>query len=187
MLELTKREIAEKLNLPIRTIQLWTDQGIVFPDVRAASGKGIARLYSERNLLEFAMVKILAKDYNIKLTQLQSMFLLLRQDDLGETPSGFKDFYTDPSYGNSKEMLYVMSINASSMGGGNQLIVMTKEKGKDFAGLENLVQPFSETEAVIGFSILFIGRIKKQAMEMAGVNLDNWANETPEKRSIQSS
>ncbi|WP_028316710.1 MerR family transcriptional regulator [Desulfatibacillum aliphaticivorans] len=158
MRTLTKRDIASKLNLPIRTIQLWTDQGIVDPDIRPAAGKGIARLYSERNALEFAMVKILAKDFSYRLDCLRDMFTLLR-DEPKESMDGFKGFFGDPAYGNSKEMLFIQS---RSPGGLNRQLLQIQEGQNPGEAAQSVFQDQEDVD----FSFLFLGRIKQKALQM---------------------
>jgi DNA-binding transcriptional MerR regulator len=61
MAEYLKRHIAEILKKPARTIEFWTSSGLVVPEIQPSEGKGKARIYSGRNLTEFAMVELLAR------------------------------------------------------------------------------------------------------------------------------
>ncbi len=58
MTEYSKKDIAKLLKLPHRTITYWTDYGLVVPDIVPSIGRGVPRVYSERNLLEFVMIYI---------------------------------------------------------------------------------------------------------------------------------
>ena len=56
-----KRDIAKKLGKTPKTIQTWTDIGLVNPDLIPSQGKGISRVYSSLNLLQFAFADELLK------------------------------------------------------------------------------------------------------------------------------
>ena len=80
MTEYLKRDIAKIIGKPIRTIQYWTDYGLVIPDIVPAQGKGKARVYSERNLIEFGMIDIISKELGLSLEEIR---ILLRFLHLG--------------------------------------------------------------------------------------------------------
>ena len=52
MITYLKSDIAKIINEPPRKIQAWTDFGLVIPDIVPPRGKGFARVYSEKNLIE---------------------------------------------------------------------------------------------------------------------------------------
>ena len=55
--EFIKKEVAEIVGLPPRTIQFYTDSGVVTPDVYQGRRRGDHHKYSVRNLFEFALIK----------------------------------------------------------------------------------------------------------------------------------
>ena len=106
--EYTKRDIAKILELSVRKVTFWTDFGLVIPDIKPSRGKGRARLYSERNLIEFAMIDILINQVKISLNNVRYIFESLRrgyQRELNEelttqylvkygSPPRFETFFT---------------------------------------------------------------------------------------------
>jgi DNA-binding transcriptional MerR regulator len=117
MTEYSKRDIASKLGRSHRNITYWTDFGLVIPDVRPSQGRGIARIYSERNLIEFGMIDIMVKDYGISLDSIQYILRKLRDGSLtkisGMRPKMktdlmfFEDFYTNRIWGEEKDLMYL--------------------------------------------------------------------------------
>jgi len=77
MAEYLKTEIARRLNKPPRTIEYWTSSGLVIPDIQPSEGKGKARVFSGRNLIEFAMVELLAR-LNVSLDTVRHVLAVLR-------------------------------------------------------------------------------------------------------------
>lgn len=59
--EWTKKEVAEIVGLTPRTIQFYTDEGIIVPGKYAPVGRGTTRKYSAKNLVEFAVVSELSR------------------------------------------------------------------------------------------------------------------------------
>lgn len=55
--EYTRKQVAKIIGRPARTIQFWTDQGLVIPEIDNPVGRGTKRKYSERNLKEFEAIK----------------------------------------------------------------------------------------------------------------------------------
>jgi DNA-binding transcriptional MerR regulator len=56
-----KRDIAKHLGKSPKVIQTWTDMGLVNPDLIPSQGRGISRVYSSLNLLQFAFCDELLK------------------------------------------------------------------------------------------------------------------------------
>ena len=48
--------------VPLRTVQFWTEKGLVKPDIHNSSRTGDKRLYSALNCIEIAIVKFLTSD-----------------------------------------------------------------------------------------------------------------------------
>ena len=125
MTEYSKRDIAKIINRSHRNITYWTDFGLVVPDIQPSSGRGIARVYSERNLIEFGMLDIMVKDYGISLDSIRYILKILRD---GSFEKGFdvssglilkmefkttdiSDFYENGEWGSEKDLLYVEDLS----------------------------------------------------------------------------
>lgn len=110
MQQFSKRDIATALNLPVRTITFWTDFGLVLPDISPSQGKGKARLYSRKNLIQFAMINCLSRQIGISLDDVQKIMLTLNKGHYVR-PKGeridFSDFFTDDQWGVTKELCYI--------------------------------------------------------------------------------
>jgi len=52
----TKREIAEKLGLSMRTVRFFVDRGVIVPGILNSGRRGKAAFYSKCNLLEIAVL-----------------------------------------------------------------------------------------------------------------------------------
>ena len=52
-----KKRIAEITKLTQRQVQFYTEQGVVTPEIDAGEGRGKTRLYSDRNLAQFLIIK----------------------------------------------------------------------------------------------------------------------------------
>ena len=80
-----KRDIAKKLGKTPKTIQTWTDIGLVNPDLIPSQGKGISRVYSSLNLLQFAFADELLKCRGMNLTFIKWVMDKLRSETTDET------------------------------------------------------------------------------------------------------
>lgn len=79
-MEFTKHDIAQKITRPVGTIKHWTDKGYLSADVAPASGKGRARLYSFKNLIQATMIDHLNVDLGIPLNVIDIIFSTLSKD-----------------------------------------------------------------------------------------------------------
>lgn len=134
-----KRDIAKIIKRPTRTIQYWTDEGFVIPDIVPSEGKGKARVYSKTNLIEFAMLEIMCGPGHMYLELYDAKFLLKILRNGGEDESGYQhvmftgsednrfggsnipkgskvleDFYTSAKWGKTKELACVLSTDFQS-------------------------------------------------------------------------
>jgi DNA-binding transcriptional MerR regulator len=105
-----KRNIADILEISPRKVQYYTDEFLVIPDVQPPSGKGSPRIYSHRNLIEFAMVLLMSGSFGVPLNLISTILMFLRDgqfkhDRLGSTK--FEDFYTSDSWGMTKELIFI--------------------------------------------------------------------------------
>jgi DNA-binding transcriptional MerR regulator len=112
-MEYTKADIANILKKKKRTIQYWTDFGLVIPDVSPSQGRGKARVYSDRNLVEFAMIDYLSR-LHIELASVKAIMAGLRKGydeikgDNGEVQKiTFSDFFRNREWGDTKELAFV--------------------------------------------------------------------------------
>jgi|GEM_PF-2655870 len=61
-----KTQVAQIIGCKPRTIQFWTDSGLVSPDVANPGGRGTTRLYSKANVAEFVVLRELrARDVSL--------------------------------------------------------------------------------------------------------------------------
>ncbi|MCE8429786.1 MAG: MerR family transcriptional regulator [Candidatus Methanoperedens sp.] len=75
--EFTKKEAAEVLGITPRTIHFYTDQGLIIPEKANPIGRGTTRKYSRRNLIEFLLVRELAKN-GLSLDKIKNVMTELR-------------------------------------------------------------------------------------------------------------
>ena len=75
--EYTKRDVAEFIEESHRTITYWTDFVGIIPDIQPSAGRGKARIYSTRNLVEFKMIQLMSR-LNVKLETVRYIMQNLR-------------------------------------------------------------------------------------------------------------
>lgn len=56
----TKKQMADLLKVKPRTIQYYTEEGLIVPAENPAGGKGSTRKYSEHNFFQFLLIKELS-------------------------------------------------------------------------------------------------------------------------------
>jgi len=191
MEEYLKRDIAKVINKPIRTIQFWTDKGLVVPDIVPSEGKGKARVYSKRNLIEFAMIDVMCGPGRmyLELSMAKSILDMIRWGGVGESgfqygfgkPKGknlLSDFYTSPVWGDTKELACVLSTDRS-LNDENTVtepvegfFVISKDE-KEFSK-EYCDYISSKGDSVylpLARQIIFIGGIRNTALDLFGIKL----------------
>ena len=172
-MELKRRDIAKALGKPLRTIQFWGDNIPINADIQPKSGKGIAQLYSKRNLIEFSMVDVMTGD-GIPLEIIRPIISILKSGmfrDIQETLIEFSDFYENPVWGRDRDLVFltdrlhykvsrpiVVSFAVVSMGRN-----WPEDVGKAFSvsGLSD-----SHWRSIV---LLKLGIIKKQASRKVGL------------------
>ena len=92
----TKQDIAALIKRPTRTVKLWTDIKLVEPEIAPARGKGHIRLYSARNLIEFAMIDYMSIDMGLPHYAILGALNELRD----------YHFFLDSRFGVGLELLY---------------------------------------------------------------------------------
>lgn len=73
------KTVAKLLGISLRQLQYWDEQGIVSPSVRKARGKGTARMYSFKDLVQLKVVKKL-RDNNISLKKIKKSIEHLKKE-----------------------------------------------------------------------------------------------------------
>ena len=75
--EFNKKQVAEIVGIKERQIQYYAEQGIVLPEIDRGEGRGNVRLYSKKNIIEFAIIKELI-DWGCSLFIIRNVFESLR-------------------------------------------------------------------------------------------------------------
>lgn len=160
--EYSKRDIAERLDLSVRKVTYWTDFGLVIPDIKPSRGKGKARVYSERNLIEFAMIKIMVDELDIGLDTIQYIFQNLRF----KAPPEFDGFLDYSDWGRTKDLIYV-GTRRGALSPIRKFYVID-----DNFDMNNIVgfDPKRNIRSVVDI-ILYLGPIKNTAMKRLGLKL----------------
>jgi len=198
MSEYSKRDIAKKLGRSHRNITYWTDFGLVIPDVQPSQGRGIARIYSDRNLIEFAMIDIMVKVMKVSLDTIQYIFNNLRagfyieweeqKEALGwGKPIKFSDFFDNQDWGTKKDLVfveyYLIDVNPQPImtpDGSDIIIDAYKDVFQTSLGVFHIVDKKTNWKKIIqvevdfaiaqtGNSMLWLGQIKHQAMAKYGI------------------
>lgn len=94
-----KQEIGKRIGRSVSVVQSWTDQKIVLPEVIPSQGRGIARVYSEKNLLEFAFVNVLVR-LRLRLDTIRAIMEHIRQSET------VKDFFTCERWGEEYQLYF---------------------------------------------------------------------------------
>ena len=165
MAEYSKRDIADLIDRRHRTITYWTDFGLVIPDIQPSQGRGVARLYSDTNLLQFAMIDIMVRELGVSLDTIQGIMNGLRQGsyvDRQETRNAvhFPDFFISHLYGNTRELLLIES----------RSFTHPNVPERSFALVDNYGTDFKQSAKSFGgvMTIIPLGQVKVMAMEKLG-------------------
>ena len=75
-------------------------------------GKGIEQAYSQVNIIEFGMIKILKDNYTLNLGLIRELLSGLRLET--KNNNEIENFYTGEEWGREKELIYINSIPLSS-------------------------------------------------------------------------
>lgn len=158
-----KRDISMMTGEPIRKIQFWTDQGLVIPGIFSSGGKGVSRIYSERNLTEFKMIQVLKDrlDRGIQLHIMKIIFDGLRRGeyDRGIKVINFKDFYTNPEWGITKELIFIFH----GWTGPRGFHIVEKNKYGSFSPHPSIFA--SAIKSAMAFTTLMLGNVKNIALK----------------------
>jgi len=119
----TKSEVAKVLGISPRTVQFYTDQGIIVPGVYAPQGRGTTRKYSATNLVEYAVVSELSR-CGLALADIKQV---MRSGRLIESGGGDP---WDPLGLPTNQHFYIIIYDPHSQDG---MLVMTGAKGHDLS------------------------------------------------------
>ena len=182
MEEYLKSDIAKIIDRPIRTIQYWTDQKLVIPDIEPSQGRGKARVYSKRNLIEFAMIVVMSSWSNVELASIDFILEALREgrDIFSPVETTFYDFYTNSEWGDKKELVFVQEIrfepmfdaiaNIEGAAAGNFYVIpRDKTEFTERYRQELSCRDVREGERTLKKSVIFLGGIKKIALKMLNI------------------
>ena len=73
-----RKEAEEITGIPAHTIQLYTDRGIISPEVAAPEGRGTTRRYSKLNLFQLLLIKKL-QEYDFSLEKIKRLMPFIRK------------------------------------------------------------------------------------------------------------
>lgn len=75
----TARESGELTGIPHTTISYWAQQELYTPDISNAGKRGVARIYSKRNIFEMLVIRQLSES-GLKLAQIKGIIFFLSQN-----------------------------------------------------------------------------------------------------------
>jgi DNA-binding transcriptional MerR regulator len=177
----TKRDISSILEgLSVRTVQYYTDFGIVTPDISPSQGRGKTRIYSERNLVQFAMAEYMT-ELNVDLDTIKRIMVVLRDGEFVHPeylkPNApvemFDSFFDDETWGIKKELLYQQEVfprqrkssKMISKGLIAQGLILPIDSFHVITGKKELVDFDPESGAsVVMDRLLWLGNIKRSAV-----------------------
>jgi DNA-binding transcriptional MerR regulator len=166
----SKHDVSRNLKRSIRTIKFWTDEGLVVPDIVPSQGRGKARVYSSRNLLEFAMVAFLS-ELEVELALIRAIMTGLRKgfDEVkGEggkkhRVAEFSDFFENEDWGNVRELVFVVArFYGSSRPVSGFRIMEVKTGPKQTGGVEGFFNSYRQKGELIQ-RFIWLGEIKRRA------------------------
>ncbi len=165
MEQFLKRDIAGLTEESLRQIQFWTDSGLVVPDIFPGGGKGVSKIYSERNLVEFKMIQALRDRLGLgRGIQLQIIKDILEGLRKGEHDRGikivnFSDFFTNPDWGVKRELIFIFH----GMAGPRGFHIVEKNKSGSFDPHPIIFA--SAIKSTSAFTVVMLGNIKNIALK----------------------
>ena len=152
-------------------MQFWGDRLPIIPEIQGKRGKGSAQLYSERNLIEFGLVDMLVGE-GVPLERIGPILGCLHsgrfRSDV-KTEVVFDDFYTNPAWGDTKELVFITDrLDKKS---GFPLWFAVVQKGKNWA--HEVGKSISESrlsrDDYGSIVLLKLGTMKKRVLKKLGV------------------
>jgi len=154
-----KKDIADRIDETVRKVQTWADEGYVIPDITPSSGRGTTRVFSKRNLIEFAMIKILKDIDSLTLDVIKEIMAGIRHGRYLEKINEkihiaeFEDFYLNDEWGNTKELFFTKSGEYYS---GN---------GKFYVFAIGDIHNFELSKNIRSYLVVKLGKTKKDAIQ----------------------
>jgi DNA-binding transcriptional MerR regulator len=172
MAEYRKTEIAKKLRMSPRKTQYWVDEKIVIPEIVPPSGRGRAMLFSEKNLIEFAMAQFL-QAHEFTLVEISAALQILRGEV--ETDINLEDFYTNAEWGVKKDVVVIKPYPAFDPETNERsftLFYVEKDEEGNYVNSDgetvlmgDLVEDSERGIDMFSVTVLLLGNLKNMAIE----------------------
>jgi DNA-binding transcriptional MerR regulator len=151
-----KTDIARILDLPSRTVDFWINKGLVLADISNVPGKGRTKEFSHENLVEFAMVAVLAKDEGVALYRIWFLMEGLRKGSFGMIRS---DFFRDAALGVSREIIVMVDTQ-------NKFDIMEIEVSDDRSVPRPIFNKLFLNPDRLCMQSFFLGKIRNRAVDL---------------------
>ena len=158
MREYRKAAIAKRIGERPQTIQFWVKQGLLEPDIEPRQGKGKALVFSERNLLEAAMIHIIKERQIVFLFTAREIMEGLRKGRYKNQV--FKDFFDNPEWGETKELIFK---KLDHIGAGGFSIIEKDNHG--YYRPDPLIFGSSIKQGTL-LTVVMLGKIKQLALKI---------------------
>lgn len=159
MVEYTSRSIEQITGMPKRKIQFLVDYGIIVPQERR---RGKPTVYTEKNLIEIAMVEVF-QTRGLSNTHILQLFKLLRKvEETGECP----DFFANNDWGTARDLIYVAA-SSDPVGGGHWNLALEPVQ-LDYV-LPKKVMDHVVLPAKGPITMIKVGVSKQEALERLGL------------------
>jgi DNA-binding transcriptional MerR regulator len=167
----SKKEVAEILKKPERTIQFYVAEGLVVPDKKK---RGTAMKFTRDDLMTFAMIEALLKPlhkgqkYKYPLSFIKDVLDALKRGnaEVWKPKRGLvslNDFYSSDEWGKTKELFLI--------GNGKKyelhvfpIVGQDTEKYGNFEGINKAVSMLVAPTKVTSLTIIIMSRIKSEAL-----------------------
>ncbi len=163
-----KADLAKAIDKAPRFVEYLTNIGVIVPEIKPSPGRGAARLYSKKNLVQAAMVKPL-KDAGLSYAWIKGLYTRI-------DGSLYRDFFINDDYGSKYEVLFIYPTVVSDPDdlekyGWNALYRIKRGADGKFPipDYPNKILWGETHKEYLGFVILFLGRIKMAAIEETGI------------------
>lgn len=152
MAEYKSSGIEKMTGIAKRKVQFLVDFGIIEPKER---GRGRAIVYTERNLIEIMMTKIL-QDHKITNAQIKAIFEHLRK---ANRKGEYTDFFTNNDWGVIKDLVHLTAVDKQGI-----INRATVEVGMNYLLPENVMKLV--VRAANGpVTMVPLGKVKRSALQ----------------------
>jgi len=149
-----KSEAAELLGIKSRTIAFLIDSGVITPEIKSKPGRGSARLLSESNLVQIAMVEPL-KNLGLSLGLIGNLYDRINT-------GGFGNFFTDKSWGVDRELAFI-EVYIDDLGVASSLRQVDRNTSGKFEVPFSYIDGISVGQPHLGHRVIYLGNIKNKA------------------------